>query len=48
MTRPWSWQDAADQFFADPLSLRFGSPALFAELTPGADFVLLDYLELGA
>ncbi|KRC27811.1 DUF1045 domain-containing protein [Acidovorax sp. Root217] len=41
-------QDAADQFFADLPPLRFGSLALFAEPTPGADFVLLDHLELGA
>jgi hypothetical protein len=41
-------QDAADQFFADLPPLHFGSLALFAEPTPGADFVLLDHLELGA
>ncbi len=41
-------QDAADQFFADLPPLRFNSLALFAEPTPGADFVLLDHLELGA
>ncbi len=41
-------QDAADQFFADLPPLRFNSLALFAEPAPGADFVLLDHLELGA
>lgn len=41
-------QDAADQFFADLPPLRFSSLALFAEPAPGADFVLLDHLELGA
>jgi len=40
--------DAAEQFFADLPPLRFNSLALFAEPTPGADFVLLDHLELGA
>lgn len=41
-------QDAAEQFFADLPPLRFNSLALFAEPTPGADFVLLDHLEMGA
>ncbi|MFN9473893.1 DUF1045 domain-containing protein [Acidovorax sp.] len=41
-------QDAADQFFADLPPLRFNSLALFSEPTPGADFVLLDHVELGA
>ena len=40
--------DAAEQFFADLPPLRFNSLALFAEPTPGADFVLLDHLEMGA
>lgn len=40
-------QDAAEQFFADLPPLRFTSLALFAEPTPGADFVLLDHLEMG-
>lgn len=40
--------DAAEQFFADLPTLQFNSLALFAEPTPGADFVLLDHLELGA
>jgi hypothetical protein len=40
--------DAAEQFFADLPPLRFNSLALFAEPAPGADFVLLDHLELGA
>ncbi|WP_026436244.1 DUF1045 domain-containing protein [Acidovorax sp. JHL-9] len=41
-------QDAAEQFFADLPPLNFNSLALFAEPTPGADFVLLDHLEMGA
>lgn len=41
-------QDAAEQFFADLPLLKFNSLALFAEPTPGADFVLLDHLEMGA
>lgn len=40
--------DAAEQFFADLPPLRFNSLALFAEPTQGADFVLLDHLEMGA
>jgi hypothetical protein len=40
--------DAAEQFFADLPPLQFNSLALFAEPTPGADFVLLDHLEMGA
>ena len=39
--------DAAEQFFADLPPLHFSSLALFAEPTPGADFVLLDHLEMG-
>lgn len=39
--------DAAEQFFADLPPLRFNSLALFSEPTPGADFVLLDHLEMG-
>jgi hypothetical protein len=41
-------RDAAEQFFADLPPLQFNSLALFAEPTPGADFVLLDHLEMGA
>lgn len=40
--------DAAEQFFVDLPPLRFNSLALFAEPAPGADFVLLDHLEMGA
>lgn len=41
-------RDEAGQWFA-PLPLeRFDSVALFAEPTPGADFVLVERLELGA
>ena len=40
--------DAAQQFFADLPPLKFNSLAIFAEPTPGADFVLLDHLEMGA
>ena len=40
--------DAAQEFFADLPTLKFNSLALFAEPTPGADFVLLDHLEMGA
>lgn len=39
--------DAAQQFFSDLPTLQFNHLALFAEPTPGADFVLLDHLELG-
>ncbi|MFY3383320.1 DUF1045 domain-containing protein [Paracidovorax sp. MALMAid1276] len=39
--------DAAQDFFADLPTRTFHSLALFAEPTPGADFVLLDHLELG-
>jgi hypothetical protein len=39
--------DAAEQFFADLPPLQFNSLALFAEPAPGADFVLLDHLEMG-
>lgn len=38
--------DAAQQFFSDLPILHFNSLALFAEPTPGADFVLLDHLEM--
>lgn len=40
--------DAAQEFFSDLPALKFNSLALFAEPTPGADFVLLDHLEMGA
>ena len=40
--------DAAQEFFSDLPILKFNSLALFAEPTPGADFVLLDHLEMGA
>lgn len=40
--------DAAQEFFSDLPTLQFNSLALFAEPTPGADFVLLDHLEMGA
>lgn len=39
--------DAAQEFFSDLPTLPFNSLALFAEPTPGADFVLLDHLEMG-
>lgn len=39
--------EAAQDFFADLPPLRFDSLALFAEPAPGADFVLLDHLEMG-
>lgn len=39
--------DAAQQFFSDLPTLQFNHLALFAEPSPGADFVLLDHLELG-
>jgi hypothetical protein len=39
--------EAAQEFFSDLPTLRFNSLALFAEPTPGADFVLLDHLEMG-
>lgn len=38
--------DAAAEFFSDLPTLQFNSLALFAEPTPGADFVLLDHLEM--
>lgn len=38
---------AAQDYFADLPTLRFNSLALFAEPTPGADFVLLDHIEVG-
>jgi len=40
--------EAAQEFFSDLPILKFNSLALFAEPTPGADFVLLDHLEMGA
>ena len=40
--------DAAQEFFSDLPMLKFNSLALFAEPTQGADFVLLDHLEMGA
>ena len=40
--------DAAQQFFSDLPTLHFNQLALFAEPAPGADFVLLDHLELGS
>lgn len=40
--------DAAQQFFSDLPTLQFNQLALFAEPAPGADFVLLDHLELGS
>src|SRR3989344_888993 len=40
--------EAAQEFFSDLPTLKFNSLALFAEPTPGADFVLLDHLEMGA
>ena len=39
---------AAQEYFADLPALTFNSLALFAEPTPGADFVLLDHLEMAA
>ncbi|MFN4119819.1 DUF1045 domain-containing protein [Acidovorax sp.] len=40
--------DAAQDFFADLPVLTFNSLALFAEPSPGADFVLLDHVEMAA
>lgn len=40
--------EAAREFFADLPMLRFDSLAIFAEPTPGAEFILLDHVELGA
>ena len=40
--------DAAQEFFSDLPVLKFNSLALFAEPAPGADFVLLDHLEMAA
>jgi len=40
--------DAAQEYFSDLPALRFNSLALFAQPTPGADFVLLDHLEMAA
>ena len=40
--------DAAQQFFSDLPTLQFNQLALCAEPAPGADFVLLDHLELGS
>lgn len=39
---------AAQAFFADPQAIAFDSLALFAEPAPGADFVLLDHMEMHA
>ena len=38
--------DAAQDYFSDLQALTFNSLALFSEPTPGADFVLLDHLEM--
>ncbi|KRD42482.1 hypothetical protein ASE52_22865 [Acidovorax sp. Root275] len=38
--------DAAQEYFSDLPPLKFNSLALFAEPTPGADFVLLDHVEM--
>lgn len=38
--------DAAQQYFSDLPALSFNSLALFSEPAPGADFVLLDHLEM--
>lgn len=40
--------DAAQEFFSDLPVLKFNSLALFAEPAPGADFVLLDHLEMAS
>lgn len=40
--------EAAQEYFADLPTLQFNSLALFSEPTPGADFVLLDHLEMAA
>lgn len=40
-------EETADDLFGGLPPLRFDSLALFAEPTPGADFVLLDHLEMG-
>lgn len=40
--------DAAQEYFADMPTLKFDSLALFAEPSPGADFALLDHIEVGA
>lgn len=40
--------DAAQEFFAEMPALTFGSLALFAQPTEGADFMLLDHLDMGA
>jgi hypothetical protein len=39
--------DAAQEYFSDVPRLPFNSLAIFAEPTPGADFVLLDHVEVG-
>ena len=39
---------AAQAFFADPQAVAFDSLALFAEPVAGADFVLLDHMEMQA
>ncbi|QEI09252.1 DUF1045 domain-containing protein [Pigmentiphaga aceris] len=41
-------QDAAEQWFAALPPLRVDAVSLFAEPTPGADFLYLDRMELGA
>lgn len=38
--------DVAQEYFSDLPILQFNSLALFAEPTPGADFVLLDHVEM--
>lgn len=40
--------DAAQQYFSDMPTLTFDSLAVFAEPEPGADFALLDHIEVGA
>lgn len=40
--------DAAQEFFSDLPILQFNSLALFSEPTPGANFVLLDHLEMAS
>ena len=41
-------QDAARERFADLPACRFDTLSLFAEPQPGADFVLVEQMELGA
>jgi hypothetical protein len=40
--------DAAQEFFAEMPALKFSSLALFSQPGEGADFMLLDHLEMGA